>query len=137
MLDRDTKGHLALGLALVDCLAVAGMTLPQAQAFFLVAMDEGRSVSEYAERAAASNSNMTRRLLLTLGLGLIEFREPNVFLSPKGIALADRIAARYALGPSELDGVSGRTHKTGAGECPVLGLSGRGRYANPAELGQK
>ena len=44
MLDRDTKGHLALGLALVDCLAVAGMTLPQAQAFFLVAMDEGRSV---------------------------------------------------------------------------------------------
>ena len=33
MLDRDTKGHLALGLALVDCLAVAGMTLPQAQAF--------------------------------------------------------------------------------------------------------
>ena len=41
MLDRDTKGHLALGSALVDCLAVAGMTLPQAQAFFLVAMDEG------------------------------------------------------------------------------------------------
>ena len=56
MLDRDTKGHLALGSALVDCLAVAGMTLPQAQAFFLVAMDEGRSVSEYAERAGASNS---------------------------------------------------------------------------------
>jgi len=51
MLDRDTKGHLALGSALVDCLAVAGMTLPQAQALFLVAMDEGRSVSEYAERA--------------------------------------------------------------------------------------
>jgi len=61
MLDRDTKGHLALGSALVDCLAVAGMTLPQAQAFFLVARDEGRSVSEYAERAGASNSNMTRR----------------------------------------------------------------------------
>jgi hypothetical protein len=56
MLDRDTKGHLALGLALVDCLAVAGMTLPQAQAFFLVAMDEGRSVSEYAERAGACHS---------------------------------------------------------------------------------
>ena len=91
MLDRDTKGHLALGVALVDCLTVAGMTLPQAQAFFSVAMDEGRSVSEYAERAG-SNSNITRRLLLTPGLGLVEFREPNVFLSPKGIALADRIA---------------------------------------------
>jgi len=81
MLDRDTKGHLALGLALVDCLTLAGMTLPQAQAFFLVAMDEGRSVSEYAERAGASNSNMTRRLLLTPGLGLVEFREPNVLES--------------------------------------------------------
>lgn len=46
MLDRDTKGHLALGSALVDCLAVAGMTLPQAQAFFLVAR----------MRAAASRS---------------------------------------------------------------------------------
>jgi len=45
MLDRDTKGHLALGSALVDCLAGAGMTLPQAQAFFLVARDEGRQLS--------------------------------------------------------------------------------------------
>jgi len=100
MLDRDTKGQLALGSALVDCLAVAGMTLPQAQAFFLVAMDEGRSVSEYAERAGASNSNMTRRLLLTPGLGLVEFREPNVFLSPKGIALADRIARAMRSAPA-------------------------------------
>ena len=100
MLDRDTKGHLALGSALVDCLAVAGMTLPQAQAFFLVAMDEGRSVSEYAERAAASNSNMTRRLLLTPGLGLVEFIEPNVFLSSKGSALADRIARAMRSAPA-------------------------------------
>ena len=99
MLDRDTKGHLALGSALVDCLAVAGMTLPQAQAFFLVAMDEGRSVSEYAERAGAY-SNMTRRLLLTPGLGLVEFREPNVFLSPKGIVLADRIARAMRSAPA-------------------------------------
>ena len=96
MLDRDTKSHLALGSALVDCLAGAGMTLPQAQAFFLVARDEGRSVSEYAERSGASNSNMTRRLLLTPGVGLVELREPNVFLSPKGIALADRIARACA-----------------------------------------
>ena len=43
---------------------------------------------------------MTRRLLLTPGLGLVEFREPNVFLSPKGIALADRIARAMRSAPA-------------------------------------
>jgi hypothetical protein len=76
MLDGDTKGHLALGSALVDCLAVAGMTFPQAEAFSLVAMDEGRSVSEYAERAGASHPNMTRRLLLTQVLLLAPEQPP-------------------------------------------------------------
>ena len=59
----------------VDWLAVARMTLPQAQAFFLVAMDEARSVSKHAEHAVAPNFKH-RRLPLTPGLGLVECRRP-------------------------------------------------------------
>jgi hypothetical protein len=78
MLDRETKGHLALGSALVDCLAVAGMTLPQAQALFLVAMDEGRSVSEYAERAPPE---VHSRLILSSGISVVGNRRNNLHLN--------------------------------------------------------
>jgi hypothetical protein len=100
-LDGDTKGNLALGLALVDSLALAELTLPQAQAFFLVATHEGHPVTDYAVRAGTSETDMSRRLSdlgtrdrhMQPGLGLVEGNTATAYvLTPKGVAVAERIA---------------------------------------------
>jgi DNA-binding MarR family transcriptional regulator len=76
------------------------------QSFLLVAMDEGKSVSEYAHTAGVSKSVMSRHLLdigernrhMEKGLGLVqsrpnpmELRKHEYFLTPKGHALLDQL----------------------------------------------
>lgn len=82
------------------------MPLQYVVAFLLVAMEEGLSVSEYAERAGVSLSVMSRHLLdigernrhMEKGFGLIEYRphpmelrKHEVFLTPRGKALVHQI----------------------------------------------
>lgn len=74
--------------------------------FLMVAVDEGRSVGEYAERAGVSNSVMSRHLLdlgirnrpTDKGYGLIEhrpkpleLRKHEVYLTAQGRALAETL----------------------------------------------
>jgi DNA-binding MarR family transcriptional regulator len=74
------------------------MPLQYVTSFLLVAMDEGRGVNEYAERAGVSKSVMSRHLLdigprmrnQSTGFGLVEqrpnmheLRRHEVFLTPK------------------------------------------------------
>lgn len=82
------------------------MPLQYVRTFLEVAMDEGRSVNEYAKRLKVSKSVMSRQLLdigprtrnASTGFGLIvtqpnvhERRRHEVYLSPKGRALAQHL----------------------------------------------
>jgi DNA-binding MarR family transcriptional regulator len=82
------------------------MPLQHAYTFLLVAMNEGLSVSDYAERAGVSQTVMTRHLLdigmqtrsREPGLDLVmqktdpmDMRKHQSFLTPKGKALLHRI----------------------------------------------
>lgn len=82
------------------------MPLQYVVAFLLVAMEEGLSVGEYAERAGVSISVMSRHLLdigarnrhMEEGFGLImsrphplELRKNEILLTPKGRALMHQI----------------------------------------------
>jgi DNA-binding MarR family transcriptional regulator len=82
------------------------MPLQYVIAFLLVAMDEGLSVSDYAQRAGVSLSVMSRHLLdigernrhMEEGFGLItsrqsplELRRNEIYLTPKGKALLHKI----------------------------------------------
>jgi DNA-binding MarR family transcriptional regulator len=82
------------------------MPIQQARTFLLVAMEEGLGVGEYARRAGANPTVMTRHMLdlgemnrrHEPGLALV-YTRPNpmnrrmhqVFLTPKGIALAHAV----------------------------------------------
>jgi DNA-binding MarR family transcriptional regulator len=83
-----------------------GTPLQYVRTFLEVAMDEGRSVNEYAKRLKVSKSVMSRQLLdigprtrnASTGFGLIvtrpnmhERRRHEVYLSPKGRALAQHL----------------------------------------------
>jgi len=85
------------------------MPLQYLRAFLKVPQDEGMTVNDYAERVGVSKSVMSRHLLdigprarnASLGFGLVEhrarphdFRAHEVFLTPKGRALAERLS-RY------------------------------------------
>lgn len=82
------------------------MPLQMAQTFLLVAEEEGLGVGKYAARAGANPAVMTRHMLdlgemnrrHEPGLGLVytrvnlmNRREHQVFLTPKGVALATAI----------------------------------------------
>ncbi len=82
------------------------MPLQQAKTFLLVAMEEGLGVGEYARRAGAKSSVMTRHMLdlgemnrrHQPGLALV-YTRPNpmnrrmhqCFLTPTGVALANKV----------------------------------------------
>lgn len=82
------------------------MPLQQAKTFLMVAMEEGLGVGEYARKAGANPAVMTRHMLdlgemnrrREPGLGVV-YTRPNpmnrrshqVFLTPKGVALATAI----------------------------------------------
>lgn len=86
------------------------MPLQYVTTFLLVAIDEGKSVAEYATKAGVSTSVMSRHLLdigernrhLEKGFGLISYK-PNpmdlriheVFLTDKGRALAHQIIRQW------------------------------------------
>lgn len=82
------------------------MPMQYVTTFLLVALDEGKSVKEYAEQAGVSTSVMSRHLLdigerdryMKEGLGLVtyrpnplELRKHEVFLTDKGRAMVHRI----------------------------------------------
>lgn len=82
------------------------MPLQYVVAFLLVAMEEGLSVSDYAQRAGVSLSVMSRHLLdigernrhMEEGFGLVtsrqspaELRKNELYLTPKGKALMHKI----------------------------------------------
>lgn len=85
------------------------MPLQYITAFLQVAMEEGLSVNEYAEKAGVSMSVMSRHLLdigernrhMEEGFGLVtsrqnpmELRKNEIFLTPKGRALMHKITAQ-------------------------------------------
>jgi DNA-binding MarR family transcriptional regulator len=88
------------------------MPLQYVTTFLLVALNEGRGVTEYAEMAGVSQSVMSRHLLdigerdryMEKGFGLItyrpnpfELRKHEVFLTDKGRALAHEIVRQMSL----------------------------------------
>lgn len=105
--DEDSKAVKNV-LAWMDAFREVRPTMPlqHAYTFLMVAMDEGRSVSEYAERAGTAQTVMTRHLLdigeqtrtREPGLGLVvrktdpmDMRKHQVFLTVKGRALLHKI----------------------------------------------
>jgi DNA-binding MarR family transcriptional regulator len=68
----------------------ATMPLQYVYTFLLIAMDEGKSVSEYAAMAGISKSVMSRHILETRPHPF-ELRKYEVFLSNKGRALLHRM----------------------------------------------
>lgn len=107
-LPDDDKGALAQAMAVVDLFAELRQTMPlqYVRAFLLVALDEGKGVGDYAEKAGVSLSVMSRHLLdigdrnrhMEEGFGLVtqrpdplELRKHQAMLTPKGKALAHKI----------------------------------------------
>jgi DNA-binding MarR family transcriptional regulator len=105
--DEDTKAIKNV-LVWIDAFRAVRKTMPlqHAYTFLLVAMTEGRSVSEYAERAGVAQTVMTRHLLdigqqtrdREPGLGLVmtktnptDMRQKQAFLTPDGKALLHKI----------------------------------------------
>lgn len=107
-LSDDEKGVLKGVLRALDPFAEMRVDMPlqYVRSFMLVAMEEGKGVSEYAEQAGVSQSVMSRHLLdigdrdryMNEGFGLVhkrqdpmELRKYRVFLTDKGRAIARRI----------------------------------------------
>lgn len=107
-LPEDDKSALAQAVAVMDLFAELRQTMPlqYVRAFLLVALDEGRGVGEYAEKAGVSMTVMSRHLLdigdrnrhKEEGFGLVtqrpdpmELRKHQAMLTPKGKALAHKI----------------------------------------------
>lgn len=106
-----TEVQLRRGTSFLQCLQAftkirGTMPMQYAVSFMLVALDEGRGVGEYAERAGVSQSVMSRHLLdigernryMQDGFGLVtyranpmELRKHEYFLTPKGRALFHEI----------------------------------------------
>jgi DNA-binding MarR family transcriptional regulator len=96
--------------AIVDGMKTRGHKSPPAsyiEAFYLVAMEQGLSVEEYAARAERSISTMSRHLLdigdrnrkMKPGLGLVTARanplnrrRREYFLTPRGRALLNQLS---------------------------------------------
>jgi DNA-binding MarR family transcriptional regulator len=108
-LTKDQQTALCKCLSFMEAFRVIGPIMPMqhAYAFLLVAIEEGRGVQEYAERAGVTQSVMTR-ILLALGrhrqkgapgYGLVhqatdtqDLRKHQTFLTAKGEALMHEIA---------------------------------------------
>lgn len=105
--DRDRKAGSAL-LRALDAFTGERTAIPTQyiRAFLLIALDEGKTVGEYAIKSGVSPSVMSRHVLdigefrrtKEPGLGLVytkpnvmNLREHNVFLSDKGRALYHKI----------------------------------------------
>ena len=108
-LDDETKNAMHEMLAALEPFRALRQTMPLQYivSFLLVALDEGRSVNEYAERACVGTSVMSRHLLdigernrnKEEGFGLVtqradpmELRKHQMMLTPKGRAVAHQIA---------------------------------------------
>src|SRR5262249_52961060 len=106
--DERKQGAWALheALAMFTRELRVDMPLQYVTSFLLVAMDEGKGVGEYAERAGVSKSVMSRHLLdigprmrnQSTGFGLVEtrtnpedYRAHSVYLTAKGRAMMERI----------------------------------------------
>jgi DNA-binding MarR family transcriptional regulator len=105
--DEDTKAIKNV-LVWIDAFREVRKTMPlqHAYTFLLVAMSEGLSVSEYAERAGVAQTVMTRHLMdiglqtrrREPGLDLVktktnplDMRQHQAFLTQKGKALLHKI----------------------------------------------
>jgi DNA-binding MarR family transcriptional regulator len=108
-LDDETKNAMHDMLAALEPFRALRQTMPLQYivSFLLVALDEGRSVNEYAERAGVGTSVMSRHLLdigernrnKEEGFGLVtqradpmELRKHQMMLTPKGRVVAHQIA---------------------------------------------
>jgi DNA-binding MarR family transcriptional regulator len=108
--DAD-KDQLALMLDVLDVFRTIRSTMPlqYVATFLLVAMDEGKSVIEYATKMGVSPSVMSRHLLdigernrrMQEGFGLVTYRanpmnlrEHEYYLTPKGHAMAQSIVRK-------------------------------------------
>jgi DNA-binding MarR family transcriptional regulator len=108
-LDDETKNAMQDMLAALEPFRALRQTMPLQYivSFLLVALDEGRGVNEYAERAGVGTSVMSRHLLdigernrhMEEGFGLVtqrpdpmELRKHQMMLTPKGKAVAHQIA---------------------------------------------
>jgi DNA-binding MarR family transcriptional regulator len=122
-LDEDTKNAMHDMLAALEPFRALRQTMPLQYivSFLLVALDEGRGVNEYAERAGVGTSVMSRHLLdigernrhMEEGFGLVtqrpdpmELRKHQMMLTPKGRAVAHQIA-RHLRGRKSARGMLG------------------------------
>jgi DNA-binding MarR family transcriptional regulator len=100
--DEETALHKCLSFMEAFRIIRPTMAMQHAYVFLLVAMDEGRGVQEYAERAGVTQPGMTRILLAlgprgqkgAAGLRLVQqatdpedLRKRQTFLTAKGKAL--------------------------------------------------
>ena len=112
---KSDRRDLAILGALIKAIELfreirPSMPLQYVHAFFLVALEPGLSVSEYAKRSGVSLSVMSRHLLdigdrnrhMKEGFGLVtsrpnplELRKNEIYLTPKGDKIFQRIV-RYA-----------------------------------------
>jgi len=108
-LDDETKNAMHDMLAALEPFRALRQTMPLQYivSFLLVALEEGKGVNEYAERAGVGTSVMSRHLLdigernrhMEEGFGLVtqrpdpmELRKHQMMLTPKGRAVAHQIA---------------------------------------------
>jgi DNA-binding MarR family transcriptional regulator len=113
-LGDEERRHLGRALGALGPFRALRATMPlqYVTTFLLVALNEGRGVTEYAEMAGVSQSVMSRHLLdigerdryMEKGFGLItyrpnpfELRKHEVFLTDKGRALAHEIVRQMSL----------------------------------------
>ncbi len=119
VISKDGQAALHRCLALIESFRAIRRIMPlqHAYTFVLVALDEGRSVSEYAELAGTSQAVMTRILFALgsgsrprqAGSGLVQQmidpqdgRRTQTFLTVKGEALVREIARSIRSGPQHL-----------------------------------
>lgn len=115
-LSEDDKRTLNALLDVLEQFRLMRGTVPVhlVSAFLRVALHEGKSTRQYADDSGVSPSVMSRHLLDVgpklrtgdEGLGLVQakqapenLRRNEMVLSPKGVALARRIARRLRGGP--------------------------------------
>lgn len=123
-LSDDTKARLSVLMVIADIFSREHshtMTVQVYRTFLAVAMNQGRSIMDYAEELGVSKSVMSRHILdLSVkrrnneqGFGLLytrprpeELRRHEVFLTPTGRALARRIdrALQFMQQPHKRDG---------------------------------
>lgn len=112
-IDDQERNNLLGLLAAIDCFREIRTTMPlqYMATFLMVALDEGKSVGEYAVKANVSPSVMSRHILdigarnrhMEKGFDLVftkqnpqNLREHTVFLSDKGRALIHKLSRRLS-----------------------------------------